>query len=166
MFWIERGNELHGTEISAAKPPLSSICGGKGCDRGDGWERVGCEDKLCDVGSVFECDGLGRVVVHDYAYFTTVVIVDDAATNVEMFEGEATAWFDGACDGGGNCKGNACRDFCGAVGWKRHFVDAFDVISNRADCGSSWWSCFGMNELDLNFGVVGHKVRFGRGIRM
>jgi hypothetical protein len=70
---------------------LSSICRGKGCNGSDGWERIGCEDELCDVGSVFESDRLGGVVMHDDTYFATVVIVDDAAANVDMFEGKATA---------------------------------------------------------------------------
>ena len=54
---------------------------------------------MCNVGAVLKVYGFGRVVVHDDTYFTTVVVVDDSATNIDVFEGETTARFDGACDG-------------------------------------------------------------------
>ena len=96
---VKRWNKFHSAKVSAAEPPLTSIGWGKGCDSGDGWERVGGKDELCDVGVVVEFDCFTGVVVHNNAYFTTVVVVDDSATNVDVFEGEATARFDGACDG-------------------------------------------------------------------
>ena len=92
-------NELHGAKMCTAKPPLSSIGWGKGCDSSDRWKGIGGKDELCDVGIAIQFDCFTGIIVHDDTYFTTVVVVDDSAANVDVLEGEATTRFDGACDG-------------------------------------------------------------------
>ena len=96
-------NELHGAEVGAAEPPLTSISWGKSCDSSDGWEGIRCEDELCYVGVVLEVYSLGGVIVHDDTDFTTIIIVNNAAANVNVLEGKAAPWLDSACDGWGNC---------------------------------------------------------------
>ncbi len=110
-------DEMDGTEICAAEPPFASGGFGKGSGGGESGKRCWSENELCNVGGFIDGDGVVGFVLENDADFSTIVIVNDASSDVDMTEGKTAARLDGASDCGWNGESEASWDLGGAVRW-------------------------------------------------